>query len=382
MQNLSPENQLLLCCTRTSMNEGITEKARRTLAHSLDWNCLVKTASSHCVAPLVYNKLKRIGEGGMLPEEAMERLKAIYYATACRNIRMSQEVGKVLKAFNDVGVETIVLKGPALAQIVYKNPALRPFSDIDLLIKKGDLHKTKECLERLGYTAPANSISQRFYAGYHFNLSFVKKDKLSIPIEIHWDVVDSFKSYSHDISEIWDTACPVQISNSRTLGLSPETLLIYLCVHLDMHGYLNKLILNKELYHCVLNELSENRLIWFVDIHEVIQCYKEEIDWGEIIERSKRWGMEEAVYSGLSLTNELFGSLDGVDVTRYITAPRLNRLENRIAGFIINRRFGENGENAGWFYRFFTSKILRRNKRLQFRPIRILDVINKLSLLR
>jgi len=46
------------------------------------------------------------------------------------------ELGQLLRSLKDRGVEVIVLKGAALAETVWKNIALRPMADMDLLVDR------------------------------------------------------------------------------------------------------------------------------------------------------------------------------------------------------------------------------------------------------
>ena len=56
-----------------------------------------------------------------------------------------------MTAFAKEGIESIVLKGPALVQTLYAEPWMRPSYDLDLLVKKDSIFKTRTILEDLGY---------------------------------------------------------------------------------------------------------------------------------------------------------------------------------------------------------------------------------------
>jgi hypothetical protein len=59
--------------------------------------------------------------------------------SALRNMRRCHELSKVLRILQNDGIPVIVLKGAALAEVVYGNIALRSMSDVDLLVKKGSI---------------------------------------------------------------------------------------------------------------------------------------------------------------------------------------------------------------------------------------------------
>ncbi|MFI5208200.1 MAG: nucleotidyltransferase family protein, partial [Gemmatimonadales bacterium] len=66
-----------------------------------------------------------------------------------------REITRVLGALQARGIESILLKGTALAYSVYVAPALRPREDTDLLIRAGDAEAVRRVMKNLGYTAPA-----------------------------------------------------------------------------------------------------------------------------------------------------------------------------------------------------------------------------------
>ena len=62
-----------------------------------------------------------------------------------------QKLLHVGEAFTAEGIEYAVLKGPALAHTMYTEPCLRPFADLDLLVRSRDYDRTCEVLARLGH---------------------------------------------------------------------------------------------------------------------------------------------------------------------------------------------------------------------------------------
>jgi hypothetical protein len=133
------------------MDEAITHKVKGILNDCLDWDDIVEGSMRHGILPLLYWNLKRIDDGKDVPAEVMTNLRIVYYKNAVLNTLRYDELSKILIAFNDAGIDVIVLKGAFLAETVYKNIGLRPMSDLDLLIKKGDLQKAEKELVQLRY---------------------------------------------------------------------------------------------------------------------------------------------------------------------------------------------------------------------------------------
>ena len=103
------------------------------------------------LTPLLYHRLKDQDLNGSVPIEILEQLKKEYYLTAASNLAKLNQTSKVLQAFQEANILAIPLKGIALIESLYPNPAIRPMTDVDLLIKPEDFNRVKGILERAGY---------------------------------------------------------------------------------------------------------------------------------------------------------------------------------------------------------------------------------------
>jgi hypothetical protein len=84
----------------------------------------------------------------------------------------------------------IVLKGPAVSDRFYPNPALRPFNDLDLLVDRDSLEEAKRALSAIGYE---ERIEYRpgFAATHGHTLDMVRSvGRTQVHVEVHWRVSD------------------------------------------------------------------------------------------------------------------------------------------------------------------------------------------------
>lgn len=69
---------------------------------------------------------------------------------AARNLVVDQLTVEITRAFEDEGIESLVLKGPALAEWLYPGE-VRHYGDSDLMIRPDDWQRGVGVLERLGF---------------------------------------------------------------------------------------------------------------------------------------------------------------------------------------------------------------------------------------
>lgn len=296
---LSPERKLLLACAKAKLT---AEDRRLILQYAsradIDWD-YIKTASfAHGMAPLIYRSLRQSGMTRLLPQSAAEALRSTYYGNAARNSLLYDELHGVLKAFSDERIETIVLKGAVLAESVYPHRALRPMSDIDLLVRKEQLANVENKLVDMGYVLEKRVKTKEYYLELHYHWVFAKPSAISI--EIHWHITRPNSPFRIDINGLWDRAQPIASAGVEALSLSVEDLLLHLCQHMHKHNLIGG-----------IRPLC--------DIARVIEHYHNAIDWMALKARSFQWGISPYVYLALYLAKELLDArvpssfLDGIE---------------------------------------------------------------------
>ncbi|MFC1674574.1 nucleotidyltransferase family protein [Candidatus Omnitrophota bacterium] len=319
MQN---QDRLLRCLASADITPDSLKHLVEEIGPELDWAYFFNQARREGVLALAFNNLSRIESADrLIPEETRKQMKSFYYTVAARNSLLSEQLKKLLSAFNQAGIKLILLKGIALAHTVYPNIALRPMDDIDILVRREDLPAANQVLISLGYLSPANyedslvsspdsSINTLVYGGGRTATFF---------IHLHWHLINTTWPLGRlvsaiDMQRIWSAALPLKIEGSNTWKLLPEHQLIYLCQHAFAHGF--------------------KRLILIYDIAQVLRTYQEQLDWDLVIQEAQRFNLSQILYCSLRLTSRL---LD-YDI------PALNRLRpvhfslfERMLSYFISR---------------------------------------------
>src|ERR1035437_1406803 len=105
-----------------------------------DWASLIDWALCFRVGGLFYREIKsRNFPTEFIPVEAKNRLREAYRNLATMNTSLFLDASKVLKSLADNQLPVIALKGLSVAKHIYGDIALRPMSDVDVLVKEEDL---------------------------------------------------------------------------------------------------------------------------------------------------------------------------------------------------------------------------------------------------
>ncbi|MBW2594439.1 MAG: nucleotidyltransferase family protein [Deltaproteobacteria bacterium] len=338
----SSEDHLLLYCCRT-------EKTNLPELLDIDWNVFLEKARGESVSPLVFSHLPEIAAHYDIPEYVTEELKKDYYLSATKNALIFEELKKVLGLFHQRGIQVIVMKGAALAETAYGNLALRPMSDVDLLVKNGDLYQTDELLKKLGYSPADRSVDYvDFNSTYLTTLDYRNPAKNSPSFHVHWHFVNSTipnESYIGyiEMEDIWRDAVRTNIADTKTWVMSPH----HLIIHLSEHAL--------RVTH------SLNKLSYFCDIDRAINYYGEDLDWDLLVRDTIKFNLNKMVYTTLYFSHYFIKANVPEDVLLKLKPKRFSIPEK-----IFMRKAAENKRTPGLSYLIHLSMNKGLVKKLKF----------------
>jgi hypothetical protein len=134
----------------------------------------------------------------------------------------------------------IVLKGAALAETVYPRPSLRPFGDLDVLVRVEDTSRAHAVLSDLGYVADVDAWAD-LVAGRSCEANFFRDTALGpVVIELHTDLLNNAllrPQVSLDIDGLWQRSRLAYLAGRDARVLGPEDQILHLCLHLAGHYF-------------------------------------------------------------------------------------------------------------------------------------------------
>ncbi len=299
--SLSPEWRLLIACARLHQSEGDIQTIALEF-RNMNADRFVDLACQHDLAPLAYHSLHKVVSAST-NTAALHSLKSLYFANAIRNAILFRELEVILRALKRTGTKIILLKGAALADMVYQNRALRPMSDVDLLFEKKDVHQVGEVLSQLGYALDARLLKGREWDhpdNYH--LAYLKPAPASPTVccETHWHLEPSSR-FQIDIDGVLARAVPASFAGLNVHVLCPEDLLLYHCVHTCKHRL-------------------TGGFRAFCDIAEIIRRYGADMDWKQFLSRASEWRVGTFVYIPLRLASDFLGAPVPAEVFRSLAS--------------------------------------------------------------
>lgn len=240
-----PGQALVVECTK--IRPGDTSDLA---GESTDWESVLRIARSNAVVPLLYKALSVTGTD-LMPTAFAENLRSEFESSSRRSLEMTGELMQILDLLDGDGIEAVPYKGPAIAQSLYGNIALRQFKDLDLLLLPRDVPRARATLEAQGFSTDAVTVMHESPLIRTWNeMPFTKGELI---VELQWRAAPAYFAPSVSLEPMWSRLGSGKIGGRDVPALSPEDLLLLLSIHGAKHTW--------------------ERLSWIADIARIPDAY-------------------------------------------------------------------------------------------------------------
>lgn len=235
-------------------NKEMIQKKQVELCKEIDWGSFLEYAIHHRVFPLLYSNIKVLDQN-LVPALVTQRLTEQYKQNTFRMLQLTAEMEQISKSFTEKTINTLFLKGPAIAQDLYGDISLRTSSDLDLLIPIECLDEVVKILLKQGYnqTEFIDSIFKEWKWKSH-HITFYHPNK-NLKVEVHWRLGPG-PGKETSFQELWSRKRKSSLTKYPVYFLGKEDLFHYLVTHGARHGWF--------------------RLRWLIDVQ---QMFKQLLDW-------------------------------------------------------------------------------------------------------
>lgn len=313
-----PEDELLIACARLSLPADVAARVREIVSGDVDWDHVVESARRNRVTAFLHRHLRDLP----IPADAAERIRARLREDAHRALRLSGELRRLLDALAAGGIDALAYKGPALAVQTYGDLSLRPYSDLDLLVRPSDAPQACAVLESLGYApqlhlSPAQDAFFRRVDGDYQHVH----PQTGVLVELHCRVSSERFLMPLETEALMRRAVAVPLGGTEVRAPHPDDLLLILLIHGAKHRW--------------------KRLEWVSAVAELLRAGRTDVE--SIVGRATDLHARRTALLGLGLARRLLDAPLPVSVIESIGAdPDLAGMMDEAEG----RMFGPEPDDA------------------------------------
>ena len=278
----SAEQQLIIRCARVCLTDSDKTELRALASSKIDWDCVLSETLRQSIVPLLYRHL-HAHCSDLVPAATLSELRKHYLLASARSLALAAELREIIILLEAKDVACLPYKGPVLALQAYGDIGLRTFTDLDLIVRPGDVAKARELLASRGYK-PIDELTQSQEAAVlkldHNLPLFRVKDR--IVIELHWRVAPVAVTFLMPTQLLWDRATYVFLGGKEVRGMSPSDLIVVLSVHGTRHAW--------------------SAVEWITGIAELIRKTNG-VCWDQVIREAQYFRVARAVRLALALAH-------------------------------------------------------------------------------
>jgi hypothetical protein len=253
----------------------------------------------HGVSGLIYERLRRLGGA---PDTLLAALQSDFELSVHRHLQSTWELSRLKPTLDGTGFPWVVVKGPALVELLYGGQGGRLYQDLDILVDPTGFGEILGALEGNGLQPLDRNwtVLRREMRGEVHYLTVSQ-----MQVDLHWNLVNMYRGRMNiPTRELLQRAIAVPLAGVEACTLDPIDSLIHLCVHAAISG--------------------GDRILWLKDIERAIAVRSPE--WDQLVSRSRRWNVAAPVGLMLSRSAQFLGAQVPDPVMRDLVDPTTSRV--------------------------------------------------------
>jgi hypothetical protein len=255
------------------------------------------------------------GGGLSLTETQAEELRRSHLEAMMWSLSLERALLRVVAEADAESLELVVLKGPALAHCFYPDPAMRSFSDIDLLVRTSGWRSACALLERTGFRRelpePRPGFDERF------GKAAVHADPTGLLIDLHRTLVLGPFGVWLDAPSLFERTVPFEVAGRALRRLDDTTTLLHACMHASL-GW------------------SPPLLMPVRDMMQVAAVGT--IDWGRFARDAERWQLRAVVKHAFQTGRDVLRCRLPEGATAFLDVVPTRRERRALDAYVTSRR--------------------------------------------
>jgi hypothetical protein len=288
-----PTNTLLLSLCSGDRSDAARAQAAGLMGQPVDWLRLSELAALHGVVGLARRTLLAFDAAARVPAPAWRAMEQAAAQIAFDGMVQQRQLAAIVAALHGAGIEPLLLKGYALADLVYPDPVTRPSADVDVLVRPDQVAPACQALARMGCTLPdAATVDVQLANAYDLPVIMPAMAGRATLLELHWDLAPR-GLFTLDL-DLWRARAEwFQVAGQPALRFSPEDMLLHLALHMRKHRYIG--------------------LRWLCDVAELLRRFgaadaSRPLDWQYVVGGARAAGLTVLLYTSLTLAQRLLAT--------------------------------------------------------------------------
>lgn len=224
---------------------------------SAEWAALLHEVVSHRLSGLLLEAIDR-GSQPVLDGQR-DQAEALHFDVMSRAVQLDGVLAGAANRLRAAGIEYRALKGSAHAHLLYPDPTLRPYVDVDLLVPGSQFADAVSALETLSFVRAARELRPGYDRRFGKGATLRRSDAA---IDLHRTFVAGPYAFLVDYDAMFDRATAFVVGGVDVQTLCAEERLIHAAFHCVLSDAVPSLIAHRDVAQAVLTpDLDVDRVL-------------------------------------------------------------------------------------------------------------------------
>ncbi len=224
---VTPEARLLLRLSRRAP----AREELLSLAQHVDWDRFLELAQDQNAAAIVWPVIADVAPARLRGTTA-QRFQQVAQVAEFRLQYLEERLAVSLDVLSRAGIETVLLKGAAVAYTAYPSFSARPMADIDLLVRPEHAEAARVQLLGAGWEWNREPGLDEFYKGHQHLPPLDDRGRTGLSLELHTALFFHGNPFRFTPDDVWRESVEVQVRGGATARVpAARHQFLHACVH-------------------------------------------------------------------------------------------------------------------------------------------------------
>lgn len=250
-----------------------------------------------------------------LPDGAAAELLADHREAMTTVLILEGKLLALASAFEEAGIEVVVLKGSAFAHVFYPNVSWRAFGDIDLLVRTQDWRAACALLVDLGHRR--QMPEPRFGFDERFGKSATHVNGDGLQVDLHRTLALGAFGLWTDPEGLFERTASFALGGRSLRRLDDTGALLHACVHATLGSW-------------------PPRLLPVRDVAQI--AHSREVDWEVLADLAASWRLLAVMRHAFEAASNTLGARLPVEAAAFLMSEPSRRERRLLSAYTSSRR--------------------------------------------
>lgn len=204
----------------------------RPVTDDTEWSSIVQRCSTNRIVGLLVAAIEH-GDVAVSDDQHREVL-GHHREQLAKCLVIERQLVRTARLFGDAAIEMRALKGPAVANLDYPDPAMRSFTDVDVLVRSSQLDAAVTLLLDQGLERRFREVRPGFDARFSKGIEFF--NGVDPEIDLHRTFVMGPYGLRIDLDDLWSSSEAFTLGGRELLALDRDIRFLHACYHVALGG--------------------------------------------------------------------------------------------------------------------------------------------------